>query len=34
MMKKVQAIALGGLCIVYAIKGAAPVATWVIAKVL
>lgn len=33
-MKKVQAIALGLLCIVYAIKGALPAIGWAMAKVL
>ena len=29
-----QAVALGILCVVYAIKGALPIAGWVIAKAL
>lgn len=34
MNKKLQAIALGGLCIAYAIKGAVPTFGWIVAKVL
>lgn len=34
MNKRLQAIALGILCIVYAIKGALPFAGWVLAKAL
>lgn len=29
-----QAIAIGTLCLIYAIKGAIPVVGWVVAKVL
>lgn len=34
MTRKVQSIALGILCIVYAIKGALPALGWVLAKAL
>lgn len=33
MNKRLQALALGALCIVYAIKGALPAAGWFVAKV-
>lgn len=34
MNKRLQALALGLLCLAYAIKGAAPFASWLIAKSL